>query len=174
MRLLKNFWVAITTYIFVLFGIVASNTPVTPGAEKGGDAGGGAKKDGDDKEKETEDDVCEDGMGSYDEQGGHHPMAKKAFEGVKGYDPDSALTISKDKLASFGVKHSTITGKQHSLYSAFAKTGKPLTMDAMKDIEVQALEDSNVPSDYANCAVNKAIKELKQSGVTKPARIPWN
>jgi hypothetical protein len=37
-------------------------------------------------------------------QGGHHPMAKRAFEGVKGYDANDAFTISKSKLDSFGVK----------------------------------------------------------------------
>ncbi|MEY8357222.1 hypothetical protein AALB39_28310 [Lachnospiraceae bacterium 54-53] len=101
-------------------------------------------------------------------------MAKKAFEGVDGYDPNSALTISKDKLDSFGVRHATITGQQNSLYTTYAKTGQPLTMDAMKQIEIQAMTNAGVPINYATNAVDKAIADLLKLGITKPVRIPWN
>ncbi len=100
-------------------------------------------------------------------------MAKKAFEGVAGYNPRSALTISQSKLSQFGVKHSTITGQQHSLYKAFSKTGDTLTIDAMKQIEIKAMTNSGVPMDYATNAVEKAIQGLLDSGVTQPSRIPW-
>lgn len=75
-------------------------------------------------------DMCQpkntpDGMGQYKDKKGHHPMAKKAFEGAEGYDYTQALSISSEKLLKdFDVKHSTITGKQASLYREFAKTGK--------------------------------------------------
>ena len=71
-------------------------------------------------------------------------MAKKAFECAEGYDYTQALSISSEKLLKdFDVKHSTITGKQASLYREFAKT------------------------------VNSAIKQLKDSGITAPVKIPW-
>lgn len=101
-------------------------------------------------------------------------MAKKAFESVNGYDPDTAVTISDEKLSELGVRHSTITGQQHSLYNEFAKIGKPLTMEAMKEIEIKALTNSGVSEDYATNAVEKAIEDLIGHGVTKPINIPWN
>ena len=116
----------------------------------------------------------DDGLGTYADQRGHHPMAKKAFEGVQGYNPKTAVTISADKLDSFGVKHTTITGQQNSLYTAYAKTGQSLTMDAMKQIEIQAMTNAGVPLDYATNAVNNAIVDLSKSGISQPVKIPWN
>ena len=101
-------------------------------------------------------------------------MAKRAFEVVPGYDADSALTISNGKLDSFGVRHAVITGQQHSLYNAFAKTGETFTMESMRKIEIQAMVNAGVPVDYATHAVDKAIAELKDLGVNQPVRIPWN
>lgn len=100
-------------------------------------------------------------------------MAKKAFEGVPGYDKDLAVTISQDQLNQLGVKHSTITGQQNKLYTAFAKSGQTLTLEAMKDIEIEALINAGVPADYAKRAVGEAYVQLKNSGVN-PVRIPWN
>lgn len=113
----------------------------------------------------------DDGLGRYKDQGGHHPVAKKAFEGVDGYDPDTVITISDKKLSELGVRHSTIMGQQHSLYSEFAKT---VTMDAIKEIEIKALTNSGIPKDYATNAVEKAIADLIEHGVTQPIKIPWN
>lgn len=124
-------------------------------------------------------DMCQpkdvpDGMGQYKDKKGHHPMAKKAFEGAEGYDPNQALSISSEKLLKdFDVQHSTITGKQASLYREFSKTGKPLTMNDMKNIEIKAMVESGVPKDYATNTVNTAIKQLKDSGITAPVKIPW-
>ena len=114
-----------------------------------------------------------DGLGTFKEQGGHHPMAKSAFDGNPNYNADNALTISQSKLNSFGVKHQTITGQQHSLYSAFDKTGETLTMNEMRTIEIQAMTNSGVPVDYATNAVDKAIQQLQQNGITAPSKIPW-
>ena len=124
-------------------------------------------------------DMCQpqnvpDGMGQYKDKKGHHPMAKKAFEGAEGYDYTQALSISSEKLLKdFDVKHSTITGKQTSLYREFAKTGKELTMNEMKNIEIKAMVQSGVPKEYATKTVNSAIKQLKDSGITAPVKIPW-
>lgn len=113
-------------------------------------------------------------MGQYKDKKGHHPMAKKAFEGAEGYDYTQALSISSEKLLKdFDVKHSTITGKQASLYREFAKTGKELTMNEMKNIEIKAMVQSGVPKEYATKTVNSAIKQLKDSGITAPVKIPW-
>ena len=124
-------------------------------------------------------DMCQpqnvpDGIGQYKDKKGHHPMAKKAFEGAEGYDYTQALSISSEKLLKdFDVKHSTITGKQASLYREFAKTGKELTMNEMKNIEIKAMVQSGVPKEYATKTVNSAIKQLKDSGITAPVKIPW-
>jgi len=114
-----------------------------------------------------------DGLGTYKEQKGHHPMAKSAFDGDPKYNADDALTISQAKLNEYEVEHPTITGQQHSLYSAFSKTGKTLTMSEMRTIEIQAMTNSGVPVDYATNAVDKAIQQLQQMGITAPSKIPW-
>lgn len=114
-----------------------------------------------------------EGLGTYADQGGHHTMAKKAFEGVAGYDPDSAITISNAQLKKFGVKHATITGQQHILYSDFSKSGKPFTMEAMREIEIQALVNSKIPSEYATHWVDAAIDDLLKHGIVQPKNIPW-
>ena len=115
-----------------------------------------------------------DGMGQYKDKKGHHPMAKKAFEGAEGYDPNEAISISSEKLLNdFDVKHSTITGKQASLYREFYKTGKTLTLEEMKKIEIEAMVQSGVPKEYATSTVNAAIQQLKDSGITAPTKIPW-
>lgn len=100
-------------------------------------------------------------------------MAKSAFEGISQYDFKQALTVSQSKLTEFGVKHATITGQQKSLYTAFAKSGEELTMDAIRQIEIKAMTNAGVPIDYATNAVDKAIDALMKAGVTNPSRIPW-
>ena len=115
-----------------------------------------------------------DGIGSYRQRGGHHPISEKAFDGVKGYNADDALTISSSKLSEFGVTHSAITGQQHKLYADFAKTGKKLTMKAMKDIEIQSMVNAGIPLNYAKNAVNMAAKQLASWGIKAPKFIPWS
>ena len=116
----------------------------------------------------------DDGLGIYASQGGHHPMAKSAFKGISEYDYKQALTISQAKLDKFGVDHATITGQQKTLYAAFAKSGDKLTLNAMRQIEIEALTNAGVPLDYATHAVDKAIDALIKAGVTNPSRIPWS
>jgi len=114
-----------------------------------------------------------DGLGTYSNQAGHHPLAKSAYEGNSQYDFKEAITVSQAKLSEFGVKHVTITEQQKSLYSVFAKSGEELTLDAMKQIEINAMTNSGVPINYAANAVDKAVDALVKSGVTNPSRIPW-
>ena len=115
----------------------------------------------------------EDGLGTYGNQKGHHTMAKSAFEGVPGYDPDMAVTVSQAKLDQFNVRHPVITGQQRHLYSEYAKTGKKLTLEDMRDIEIKAMTNAGVPASYAERAVNEAYYQLKKSGI-EPVNIPWN
>ena len=100
-------------------------------------------------------------------------MAKKAFEGVQGYDSNMAVTVSQSKLDQLGVKHSAITGQQHKLYNEFAKSDQSLTLEAMRDIEIKAMTNAGVPIDYATRAVTEAYSQLKNSGIN-PVNIPWN
>lgn len=114
-----------------------------------------------------------DGLGTYNDQKGHHIMAKKAFDGNPNYDGGKGITISQAKLDEFGVKHATITGQQKSLYSQFAKSGETLTLDAMANIEYQALVNSGIPEAYARNAISQAFADLLKNGVTQTNQIPW-
>ena len=115
----------------------------------------------------------EDGLGTYGGQKGHHTMAKKAFEGVPGYDANMAVTISQSKLDQFGVKHSAITGQQHKLYNEFAASGQTFTLEVMRDIEIASMTNAGIPSNYATRAVTEAYSQLKRAGIN-PIKIPWN
>ena len=68
----------------------------------------------------------------------------------------------------------TITGQQNSLYTAYAKTGQPFTMDVMRKIKIKAMTNAGVPLDSATNAVDKAIADLIKSAITPPVKIPWN
>ncbi len=46
-------------------------------------------------------------------------------------------------------------------------------MNEMKNIEIKAMVQSGVPKEYATKTVNSAIKQLKDSGITAPVKIPW-
>ena len=92
---------------------------------------------------------------------------------LPGYDPDMAVTVSQAKLDQFNVRHPVITGQQRHLYSEYAKTGKKLTLEDMRDIEIKAMTNAGVPASYAERAVNEAYYQLKKSGI-EPVNIPWN
>jgi len=109
----------------------------------------------------------------YSEDGGHHIPAKKAFEDDPAYNPNDALAIPNAELESLGLRHSKITGAQKTLYSAYAKQGKPLTWDAVESIETRALIKSGLDPGRAAATVRETIKALIASGVKVPTRIPW-
>jgi RHS repeat-associated protein len=108
----------------------------------------------------------------YAGSGGHHVFAKRAFEGVKGYDPKAALAVTDAELARLGVRHSMITGAQSSLYSKFAKTGRKLTLGQMASIETKALIQVGMDPAVARATVDAALAPLRQAGI-QPIRIPW-
>jgi len=66
-----------------------------------------------------------------------------------------------------------VTGAQKSLYQAYAKTGQPLTWDATKSIETQALVRAGMNPGAAQATVARAIDALKAAGVSGPTKIPW-
>ncbi len=127
------------------------------------------------------------GTGKYKSVGGHHPLAKKAFELDPKYNLDEAFSIStnslKDawKLGNSGVPpmniHNLITGKQNSLYSSWrAANPVPAKMSFvdMIEIERQAMIQSGIPEDVANGWIVKGVEDLKKQGVTEITNIPWN
>tara|TARA_R110000868_G_scaffold71713_2_gene209707 strand:- start:33843 stop:36017 length:2175 start_codon:yes stop_codon:yes gene_type:complete len=117
-----------------------------------------------------------DGTGIYRVVGGHHPLAKIAFESDNFYKLKEAFSVGTATLEKFGGKgvHNIITGQQNSLYSTFAKTGNRLTIEKMAEIEIQALVNSGIPRDIAQGWVIKALEDLKSQGVKVITNIPWN
>ncbi len=117
------------------------------------------------------------GTGKYSDVKGHHPMAKKAFEGSKKYSSSDAFSISSDALDSFDVKHSSITGKQMQGYKRWKKNNPNgiLTLDDMSNIEKQAMKDAGIPDGIADIWVDNAIKDLKGINITNNDinMIPW-
>ncbi len=105
--------------------------------------------------------------------GGHHLGAKRAFEGVPGYDANRALAIPNNELNRLNIKHSVVTTAQRKLYIAHAKTDKKLTWDTIQDIETKALVAAGADFEHAAAAVRKAIQAIKDAGVPGPVRIPW-
>lgn len=125
------------------------------------------------------------GTGDYRTVRGHHPTAKKAFEGDVQYNYNDAFSVSIDALneawkkGNLGVPqniHSNITGKQNSFYSAWKNNnpGKKLTLDEMADIEIRAMTEAGIPNDIARGWVIKALENLQAQGVTRITNIPWN
>lgn len=47
-------------------------------------------------------------------------------------------------------------------------------MEDIQTIEIKALTKSGVPENYAINAVDTAIQNLLDKGITQPINIPWN
>lgn len=62
------------------------------------------------------------------------------------------------------------------MYTAWkqANPNTKLTVDAMADIEIQAMVNVGIPEDVATGWVVKALEDLKAQGVTEIKNIPWN
>ena len=109
----------------------------------------------------------------YNQGGGHHTPAKRAFEGAPNYDSKKALAVPNAELQRLGVDHDKITQSQRKAYIDLSKTGASLTWDAVAKIEVDALVKGEMKLETAKATVAKAIQVLKDSGVPGPMRIPW-
>lgn len=123
--------------------------------------------------------------GEYSKVGGHHPLAKKAFENVTEYDYKKAFSVKPSaledawKTVNNGVPqniHAKITGQQSSLYTAWKKANplKKMDMEVMADIEINAMKNVGIPEDIATGWVVKSLEEIKINGVTQIKNIPWN
>jgi hypothetical protein len=120
-----------------------------------------------------------EGTGEYGKVGGHHPVAKVAFEGDLVYDYKKAFSVpgsELDKVSGIDKVHTFITGQQNSLYTAWRKANPnaKLTIDVMAEIEIKAMKNVGVPEDIAIGWVIKALEDLKAQGVTAITNIPWN
>jgi YD repeat protein len=119
-----------------------------------------------------------EGTGEYEKVGGHHPLAKKAFEGIEEYDYKKAFSVSKEVLEDIGDigVHNKITGQQKSLYTEWrrANPNKALEIDEMAKIEIQAMINAGIPENVATGWVVKALEELKEKGVKSINNISWN
>jgi hypothetical protein len=114
----------------------------------------------------------------YRDGKGHHIPAKAAFDGDPLYNKRDALAISNAEMDRLGIDHDTVTGRQASKYSAFAKTGKPLTWAKMAEIETESLLEGRLPGSkltpaMARATVQRAIDSLKAVGIKGASRIPW-
>jgi RHS repeat-associated protein len=110
----------------------------------------------------------------YRPYGGHHIPAQSAFRGAANYDANAAPAIPNSELVRLNLDHlRVITPTQRFLYTEFAKTGNPLTWDAVQRIETQALIRAGMKPTMAQNTVQQAIQQLKQMGVSGPTRIPW-
>ncbi|MEW4923626.1 hypothetical protein [Algibacter sp. 2305UL17-15] len=115
------------------------------------------------------------GTGKFKDVRGHHPMAKKSFEGEVVYNANEAFSVSANTLGGQAV-HNAITGNQNRLYSAWkrANPNKRMEINDMANIELQAMIDARIPENIARGWVVKALEDLKEQGVSEITRIPWN
>jgi hypothetical protein len=88
-----------------------------------------------------------------------------------------AFSVSRKTLEDIGDidVHNTISGNQHSLYSAWRKANpnSKLTIDDMVGIEIKAMTNAGIPEDIATGWVVKALEDLKIQGVMEIKNIPW-
>ena len=126
-----------------------------------------------------------EGTGEYSTVGGHHPLAKKAFEGVENYDYKKAFSVKPSSLedawktVNSGIPqniHAKVTGNQNALYSTWRRTNplKQMEIGEMADIEIKAMVNSGIPKDIATGWVVKGLEDLQAKGVKSIANIPWN
>ena len=96
-----------------------------------------------------------EGTGEYEKVRGHHPLAKKAFEGIEEYDYRKAFSVSPkelDKVSNITNLHPKITGQQSKLYTEWRRAN---------------------PNKVLGWVV-KALEELKDKGIKSIKNIPWN
>ena len=115
------------------------------------------------------------GTGEYGVVGGHHPLSKKAFEGVENYDYKKAFSISKEAVGGQSV-HNAITGQQNHLYTKWRRENplKQIGIEEIANIEIKAMVNAGIPEDIATGWVVKGLEDLQTKGVKSIANIPWN
>lgn len=117
------------------------------------------------------------GTGEYRKVGGHHPLAKSAFQNNTKYNEDLAFTISESTLDRFGEPetHKDISGHQNRLYNTFANRnpGKRLTIEKLAEIEILSMYYAGINDSVATGWVILALEDLKKKGITEITNIPW-
>jgi RHS repeat-associated protein len=113
------------------------------------------------------------GVGAYRLVGGHHIHAKRAFQGIAGYDLREALAVSDGLLARYGVRHADITAAQQRLFRQLAASGAPNTLTQHSRIAYRALVEAGVPRSVAADLVIGSQSQLIRSGIFEPSAIPW-
>jgi hypothetical protein len=114
---------------------------------------------------------------AYEDGGGHHVFAKKAFQGVQGYNANKALAIPASEIARLGLNHldsGGITQTQRTLFSELASSGRLNTLGEHATIAIESLVAGGLPRSDANSVVANALKQLLSWGITGPSGIPWN
>ncbi|MDR2409597.1 MAG: hypothetical protein LBE13_16015, partial [Bacteroidales bacterium] len=108
----------------------------------------------------------------FSDGGGHHIFAKKAFEGVTGYDVNAAFCIPKSEFDSKRFDHGKMTGKQHELYAELEHSGRPNTLEEHARIAKESLIAGGVDPKDAAALVHVGMAQLKGWEV-QPAKVPW-
>jgi hypothetical protein len=113
---------------------------------------------------------------TFEEGRGHHIFAKKAFEGVEGYDKNKALVISAAELERLGLNHldtGGITATQQRLFRELAASRRPNTLQEHARIAIESLVAGGLERAQAEEVVQRALDQLRSWGITAPSRIPW-
>ena len=101
--------------------------------------------------------------------GGHHIPAKSTYISAPGYNLKEALPYQARSLQNLELSIVRLP-EQQTLYRAFAQTGKTLTWEAVREIEIKALIQAGMNADQASVTVGNAIQKLKDAGVSAPTR----
>ncbi|WP_032139592.1 hypothetical protein [Rickettsia tamurae] len=112
-------------------------------------------------------------MGPYGKVGGHHPYAKKAFEGNINYDPKKGFAVSEEFMLRNEIDHYKITAAQRKLFGELYKSGRPNTLQEHTRIAVEALKAGGATEQQARDIVAKALQQLRKDKVLAPTNIPW-
>ncbi|ARD86944.1 hypothetical protein A3306_01830 [Rickettsia bellii] len=112
-------------------------------------------------------------MGPYGKVGGHHPYAKKAFEGHVNYDPKKGFAISEKFMHENKLRHEDMTTAQRRLFGELYKSGRPNTLQEHTRIAVEALKAGGATEQQAKDIVAKALQQLRKDKVLAPTNIPW-
>jgi hypothetical protein len=108
----------------------------------------------------------------FDNGGGHHIFAKKAFEGAAGYDVNAAFCIPQSEFSSGRFNHQKMTGKQHELYAELERSGRSNTLEEHARIARESLIAGGVDPGDAAALVHVGMAQMKGWEI-QPVRIPW-
>jgi hypothetical protein len=90
---------------------------------------------------------------------------QKVFTGDPAYNPTTAQAIPNAEMRRLGVSHPKVTGGQKVGYRALAKSGAPLTWEAVSRIEIAALVRGGMAADIAEATVTIVITPMKAAGI---------